>query len=262
MDTTQEDETEGRSSSGVTVKPVVNAVRILRFLTETDTPERAADIARQLSINPSTCFNILRTLAAEDMVAFDPASKTYSPGLGLAKLVGHLVTQGQRLDIARPLLQQFAARFHVTVTLWRQMGYDRIVLVSSEASPTDLRIDMAIGQRLPIFMGASGRLFAAEVDLDPTAMRAAFDKIRWARPLEFDEYCQQVQFAREHQWAIDDGYFSAGIMAIAAPVRDRAGAIAFAVSAVMFRGQYIGADADKLGGEVRKLADKLSNLLF
>jgi len=262
MDTAPADEKTGRPQGGVTVKPVVNAVRILRLLTESNTPGRAADIARQLSINPSTCFNILRTLAAEGMVAFDPVSKTYSPGLGLAKLVGHLVTQGQRLDIARPLLQQFATRFHVTVTLWRKLGYDRIVLVSSEASRTDLRIDMAIGQRLPIFMGASGRLFVAEMNLDSAAMRAAFDKIRWARPLEFEEYCQQVQFARDHQWSIDDGYFSAGIMAIAAPVRDRAGAIAFAVSAVMFRGQYTGADADRLGGEVRKLGSKLSKLLF
>jgi DNA-binding IclR family transcriptional regulator len=136
------------------------------------------------------------------------------------------------------------------------------VLVSSESSPTDLRIDMAIGQRLPILMGASGRLFAADMNLDQAAMRAAFDRIRWARPLDFDDYCRQVELARERHWAVDDGYFSAGIMAIAAPVRDRGGAIAFAVSAVMFRGQYSDGEADKLGVEVRKLGEKLSNLLF
>ena len=43
---------------------MVNAIKILRYLTHTGAPERAADIARHLSINQSTCFNILRTLVA------------------------------------------------------------------------------------------------------------------------------------------------------------------------------------------------------
>lgn len=262
MDSQRASATKHHATSGVTVKPVVNALRILRHLSETGAPERAADIARNLSINPSTCFNILRTLVAEEMLEFSTRSKTYTPGLGLAKLVGHLVTQGQRLDVARPLMQDFAARYRVTVTLWRQMDDKRIVLVSSEASPTDLRIDMAVGQRLPILMGASGRLFAADMNLAKTQIKAIFERIRWARPLGFDDYMAQVQHARKHGWAMDDGYFSTGILAIAAPIRDRSRAVAFTVSAVMFRGQYQDEEADKLGTEIRALADKLSSLLF
>lgn len=250
------------SSTGVIVKPVVNAIRILRFLTASGSPERAADIARELEINPSTCFNTLRTLVAEEMLDFDPLSKTYTTGLGLAKLVEHLVTQGHRLDVIRPPMQEFAAAHRVTVTLWRRMGNDRIVLVSAEASPGDLRIDMAVGQRLPLLMGASGRLFAAQLGLDDTRLRAAFDKVRWARPLGFDEYRQQVADARELGWSVDDGYFSAGIMAAAAPVLDRAGATAYAISAVTFRGQYDREQMEKLGEQLRKLATKAGNILF
>jgi DNA-binding IclR family transcriptional regulator len=169
-----------RGGNGVMVKPIINAIRILRHLTETATPERAADLARLLSINPSTCFNILRTLVAEEIVEFDRRAKTYSAGLGLAKLVGNMVTEGQRLEAARPLMQEFAARFGVTVTLWRRMGADRIVLVSSETSPADLRIDMAAGQRLPMLMGASGRLFASRLDL--SMRRSARCSTRFAGP--------------------------------------------------------------------------------
>ena len=92
----------------VTVKPVVNAIRILRLLSQAGRPERAVDIARQLDINPSTCFNILRTLAAEDMVEFNAMSKRYSAGLGLARLVEQFVTQGQKIQLAKPLLESFA----------------------------------------------------------------------------------------------------------------------------------------------------------
>lgn len=261
-----ENETTGqgslRPSTGVMVKPVSNAISIIRFLTLSGTPERASDIARELSINPSTCFNILRTLVAEGMIDFSALSKTYTPGLGLAKLLDHLVTQGQRLDVAKPLMQELAARFHVTATLWRQMGSDRIVLVCSETSPSDLRIDMAVGQRLPILMGASGRLFAAHMKLDIPTMQAAFNKVRWARPLSFDEYLAQVALARECGWAIDDGYFSAGIQTIAAPIRERNTGIAATLSAVMFRGQHPSEDLKKIGEAVRKLANKLSSLLY
>lgn len=135
VETADEGMGPSRTTGGVIVKPVVNAVRILRYLTHKGAPERAADIARHLGINPSTCFNILRTLVAEDVVDFNPLSKTYSAGLGLARLVEQLVTQGQRLQMALPAMRELAARFGVTVTLWRRMGLDRIVLMHSESSP-------------------------------------------------------------------------------------------------------------------------------
>jgi len=249
-------------SAGVIVKPVVNAVRILRYLTMKGAPERAADIARHLSINPSTCFNILRTLVAEDVVDFNPLSKTYTAGLGLARLVEQLVTQGQRVELASPLMHDLAATHGVTVTLWRRMGTDRIVLVKSESSPTEMHIDMPAGQRLPILMGASGRLFVSQMGIDDAALREVFEQIRWARPLSFETYLREVNRARRRGWAVDDSYFATGVLAVAAPVRDASGSIAFTVSAVMIRGQRSEAEIDLLGEALRDLGHRLETVLF
>lgn len=251
-----------RGGSAVIVKPVVNAVRILRYLTHTGAPERAADIARHLSINPSTCFNILRTLVAEDVVDFNALSKTYSAGLGLARLVEQLVTQGQRLQMALPLMRELAAKESVTVTLWRRMGEDRIVLVNSESSPTDLHIDMPAGQRLPILMGASGRLFVSRMGMTDDEMRAEFEQIRWARNLSFDTYRAEVNRARRRGWAVDDGYFAAGVTAVAAPVCDLSKNIAFTVSAVMIRGQRDESAIERLGESLRDMGHRLETVLF
>ncbi len=250
------------AGAGVIVKPVVNAVRILRYLAQKGSPERASDIARHLSINPSTCFNILRTLVAEDVVDFNALSKTYSAGLGLARLVEQLVTQGQRVQMAQPLMHELAARHSVTVTLWRRMGEDRIVLVSSESSPTDLRIDMPAGQRLPILMGASGRLFASRMGLSEEALRRAFEEMRWARPLSFETYLREVNRARRRGWAIDDGYFAAGVVAIAAPVCDPSANMAYTISAVSIRGQRDEAEIDALGDALRDLGHRLESVLY
>ena len=252
----------GRPGVGVMVKPVANAIRILRYLTQTGAPERAADIARHLAINPSTCFNILRTLVAEDVIDFNPISKMYSAGLGLAKLADQLMTQGQRIQHAKPFMQELAARFHVTVTLWRRMGVDRIVLVNSEASPTDLRIDMPAGQRLPILMGASGRLFAGELGLSEDDARREFEAMRWSRPISFESYWREVGRAKRRGWAVDDGYFANGLVSIAAPVRDPAGAIAYTVSAVMIRGHHGEAGIEALGAALRDIGVELAATLF
>ncbi len=249
-------------TAGVIVKPVVNAVRILRYLGHTGARERAADIARHLSINQSTCFNILRTLVAEDVVDFNALSKTYSAGLGLARLVEQLMTQGQRLQLASPPMHELASEFGVTITLWRRIGVDRIVLVSSESSPTDLHIDMPAGQRLPILMGASGRLFVSRMNMAETEMREEFDKIRWARTLSFETYVREVNRARRRGWATDDGYFAAGVLAVAAPICDQSGNIAFTVSAVMIRGQRDEAAIEKLGEALRDLGHRLESVLF
>ena len=252
----------GATGAGVMVKPVANAVRILRYLAQTAAPERAADIARHLGINSSTCFNILRTLVAEDVLDFNAMSKMYSVGLGLAKLADQLMTQGQRLELAQPAMAALAARFQVTITLWRRMGVDRIVLVASAASPTALRIDMQAGQRLPLLMGASGRLFAGLLGWTEDEARTEFDKIRWSRPIGFDTYWREVVQARRNGWAADDGYFANGIVSVAAPVRDPAGGIAFTLSAVMIRGQHDEAGVQAIGEALRDAGAQLARTLF
>ena len=250
------------TSSAVTVKPVVNAVRILRYLSQTGAPERAADIARHLAINPSTCFNILRTLVAEDMVAFNALSKTYSAGMGLAQLVEQLVTHGQRLQLALPLMRELAAEFGVTVTLWRRLGVDRIVLVHAESSPINMHIDMPAGQRLPILMGASGRLFVTRMGLGDAELREEFAALRWSRPLSFDTYLREVARARRRGWAIDDGHFATGVLSVAAPVSDASNDIAYTVAAVMIRGERNDVQIEAIGEALRDLGHRLEAVLF
>ena len=248
--------------TGSLVKPVANAFRILRYLSSFGKPVRAIQVARGLGINTSTCFNILRTMVQEEVVEFNPTSKSYSLGIGIVKLVDVTLSEGQRLSVAKPILSEIAERFRVTATLWRRIGPDRIALVSVEHSSRELRIHMSEGQRLPMLMGATGRLVAANSKLTKAELRTAFRAIRWDGPLSFEAYWRQVQFAAQNGYAVDDGNFSQGIMAVAAPVFDKEGALALSVSAVMFRGQYDQAGVEKLGEELRKYGSQLTNLLF
>lgn len=245
----------------VIVKPVVNAVRIMRYLSESGGPARAITIARSLSINASTCFNILRTLVSEDVVTFDPLSKTYTPGMGLTRLVENFLTEGQRVAAVVPHMADLAAEFSVTMALWKRVAPERIVLVKNVSSPTDLRIEMAEGQRLPMMMGATGRLFAPRLDLPERKLRSMFRTLRWHRPITFEEYWDQVTSAETKGWAVDDGYFSAGVKSLAVPVNDSSGNLVYTLVAIMFRFQLDEAQTEKLGRQMSELAPRVSSIL-
>jgi DNA-binding IclR family transcriptional regulator len=248
----------------VIVKPVVYCFRIARMLAENRTPMRASYISRILEINPSTCFNILRTMSLDGILSFDPESKTYQIASELESLLQYLVPKStfNSMEAARPMLQKAAATLNVTITIWKKLGNDRIMLICNESNPGAIRIDMAAGQRLPHLMGASGRLFAYYDRTEETELRSAFEKVRWARKLSFTQYKQEIQQISTRGWAIDDGYFSAGITAVAAPVLNSEDKMILSVSAVTFRGTYSDKHYAHIGLELNKLAQKLSDLFF
>ncbi|WP_242153557.1 IclR family transcriptional regulator [Sphingomonas sp. BAUL-RG-20F-R05-02] len=255
-------EEAGELEPSVVVKPVVNAIRILRHLNEMGSPGRAISIARALSINASTCFNILRTLASEQLVQFDPLSKTYTPGIGLTTLVGNFLSERQRIAAVSPLMASLAAKFKVTTCLWRRVSDDRIILIRSIGSPTDVRIEMVEGQRLPMMMGATGRVLASQLDLPQKELRAMFRRLRWQRPLTFEQYWEQVEEASARGFATDDGFYSAGVKSIAVPITDSSGYVAFTLVAIMFRTQLDNDDIEALSSEMAALAQRFANILF
>jgi DNA-binding IclR family transcriptional regulator len=245
------------------VKPVANAVRILKFLAQTGKPTTVTQIAREFAINTSTCFNILRTLVGEDMIDFNELSKTYTVGLGTVKLVEKTLSDGERMAAAMPHLAEIADRFAVNVTVWKRMAMERIILVATQETSRYPRIHMKPGQRLPLLMGASGRLIAANLKMSKVQVKAAFKNLRWkGRPASFETYWREVQVAAKRGWASDDGYFSAGIVTVAAPILDPNGVVAFTISALTFRGQHDDKEINRLGEQLKVFGQRLTSILF
>jgi DNA-binding IclR family transcriptional regulator len=220
------------------VKPVSNAIGILRYLSKSRQAATVTQIARQLSINTSTCFNILRTLLWEGLIEFDESSKAYRVGLGVVKLAEGVLSEAERIASVRPRLHEIAESYGVTLLLWRRIGDDRMLLTWVENSSADMQIHIRSGQRLPLLIGATGRVVAGNLGLTKDELARRFRDLRWAKRLSFAEYWRDIQTATERGWATDDGYFSAGTTTVAAPILDRAGIISHSLVAIMFRGQH------------------------
>lgn len=268
MDDTSITEAEAADSGrpqlprGKIVGAVSNAVLILRHLSENARPMGVSHIADATKLNTSTCFNILRTLVMHDFVQFDPRSKTYSLSLGIMDIARGATSLRGDIGSVRPLMEDIANTHSVTVTVWQIVSENRKVLTLSAMNRSAVRIQMSIGQRLPILLGATGRCFAAFGDYKPSELKKMFKEVRFRRPLEFEEFLDQVEQTRQRGYAVDQGYFATGILSFSVPVLDSNNMAIAAITATMFDGQFDGeAAVERIYPDLTRLGVQLSRIM-
>jgi len=247
---------------GKIVGAVSVAIDILEYLARQPQPVGVTRIAGDLGLNASTTFNTLKTLAAHDYVVFQEASKTYRIGFGLLHVARSVAGQNQEFEVMRAELEAIATRHQVTLAVWRPLRIDRKVLIYSfqPAGSLGIRIQMSLGQRLPLLVGSSGRLFAAFGALDRAERERQFSQIRWQRPLTFEAFEAEVDEARRLGHSVDEGNYVRGTAMISIPIFDAEHKAVMAISAMMFIQQYEEADHSALIADVKAVAAQLSRL--
>lgn len=215
-------------------------IDILRYLAATSGAYGVTRIAKDLEINPSTCFNLLKTLVHERLVTFDQSTKTYRLGLGMVELAKGALNKASFTRLMRPHLEKLAEHHSITATLWQRTSDERVVLVDLAENNATLRIHMSIGQRLPMYIAALGRCMAAHSDLSPLELRQKIRVLRWDHSPEFESYLQEVESVRRNGFAIDRENFVHGIVTVSSPVLDQDAKPVMAVSAVGLAAQLKG----------------------
>jgi DNA-binding IclR family transcriptional regulator len=246
---------------GKPVGAVVNAAKILRFLQAIQEPATVTQITRAVKINPSTCFNVLRTLIQEDFVQFDTTAKTYQLSFGLVALARGVLEHNPTLHLLKPKIEELSRAHRVMVTIWRKISEERIMLVAAAESDAAVRIHARTGTRSPLLAGASGRVFTAYSGMSRAALKERFGQLRLARPLGFESYLQQLEEVRRTGWALDDGYAYPGTITIAAPVLEPVGPLNFTCAAILFNGQYDLQRVAVIAEELKRLGHTLVDAL-
>lgn len=243
------------------VGALVSGLRIVRHLSANPTPLGVNRIARDLSLNPSTCFSLLRTLAHEGLVRFDAASKSYSVALGLVELARGSLEVASYVRFVKPHLEAIAAHNKVTATLWQRAGEDRVVLVDRADHDAAVRVHMSIGQRLPMYVAALGRCMAAYSGQTKAEIRRQFALLRWENPPSFEQYWKDLESVRRDGFAIDEGRYVKGVTTVSVPVLDMAGRPLMAISAVGFSAQLDAQRIAMLAKDLRAHAQVISRAL-
>jgi len=233
-------------------------LKVLRYLSSASSPVGVTRIAKDLDLNASTCFNLLKTLAHERLITFDEATKTYSIGLGLVELAKGALSKASYAQQMRPHLRELAERHNITTTLWQRTQGDRVVLVDLAESDSPMRIHMSIGQRLPMYIAALGRCMAAYSELSQSELRSKLSQLRWEDGPSFETFMREVDDVRQQGYAVDRGNYVRGVVTVSAPILDNQLQPIMAVSAVGFVTQFSESGLKALGEDLRNRCEEAS----
>ncbi len=244
-----------------TVGALVQALRILRHLSGQGTPEGVTAIARATGVNGSTCFNILRTLAVEGLVVFDPVAKTYRLGLGVLELAIGLLGANPG-DLIRPELERLALAHGALICLWHVTDNDRMVLIERAYDTDAVRVELPPGKRLPALAGGVGRVIAACRDYSEAELRRRFAELRWQSAPRFDEYRASIAEAAARGYGLDIGQLYVGVDVVGAVVRDHEGRPRYGISSITLSGQTTAESRARVGRDLTDTCHHLGLSLF
>lgn len=243
------------------VGALASGLAIVRYLSVAGVPVGVSRIARQLDLNSSTCFNLLKTLVHERLVVFDEDTKTYCVGLGLVEMAKGALESASYARLVHPHLEAVAAGHNVTATLWQRVSEDRVVLVARADNDATMRVHMNLGQRLPMFISALGRTIAASSGLSRVELRRRFDALRWDDSPGFEAYLRSVEEAGRKGYAVDAGCYVKGVTSVSAAVLDMSGRPVMAISGTGFSAQLPRMAVKALGESLRGHAQVVSRAL-
>lgn len=244
------------------VPAVARAIAILRLLGRTRQPMNVKSIADELQLVPSTCLHILRALAAERLVSFDPASKRYKLGAGILALARGVMETDSFAQAVQPVLDDIATRWKVTTIGVEVLDLNHIIVTALANSQLPFRLHVDVGSRFPALISASGRLVAAFGGYSEHALRAKFDTLRWQAPLRFEDWLAEVAHARQSGHSSDHGNYIGGISIIAVPVLDASQHITHTIVTASILNQLSPEQSDALTQELKAHAAQLSRQLF
>ncbi len=251
---------EGRGELKKEVGAVSNAIHILRHLARAEEPEGVAAIARATNVSPSSAFNILRTLAHEQIVSFDADSKVYRLGPGLSELAVAFVGRSYT-DLIQPELDRLSLNESILIVLWQVTERGNIRSIARSV-PNVAHLDVKPNSHLPELIGAAGRCIAVARNYHKDELRRRFSTLRWDEPPDFEAYLKDVNHARKHGWATDIGNLYSGVTTIASVVHDGLGAPRFAISGIGISAQFDARRVAEIGAELTRSANFVSRALF
>jgi DNA-binding IclR family transcriptional regulator len=180
------------------------------------------DICESVGIYKSKGYSILNTLQKFGFVLKDPATKTYSLGLGLISLSRKVLDCLNDNKVVAPLLETLARRTRSTA-LYSTLSDENIFVVAKHEEERTVGVTIRVGYRFHMTHGAHGKAVVAFMEADEREKLLTQQKLFFhGDASKFDRGRLDAELARcrETGYAIDMGELNPGINVIASPIFD------------------------------------------
>ena len=213
------------------VRAVERALQILKSFDDRHAERGVSEIAEVVGLHKATTHRILATLMNYGFIERSPDGLKYRLGLELVDL-GFKVTR--RMDLRRealPYLKSLASEINeaVDLSIWDQQLVLYIEMIQSNHA---LTVAAAVGQHLPAYCTASGKLFLANLPDEELSAYLQKPLQSFTANTVVDTLLikNMLQHVKQEGVATDNEEFELGVRAVAAPVFNHQNRVIAAVS--------------------------------
>lgn len=210
----------------LTVRAVERALDILMCFTK-GSDLGLTEIAGEIGLHKSTVHRLLTTLEEKGFVIRNSATEKYRLGLKIWELSAHLSQNDDPAILLLPQMEQLRDRLGETVSLYLRDGTERLRIQAVQSNQAIRRVAQ-VGARLPLYVGASSKVLVAYAE--EAIVRAVLDGPDWPAAVDREAYVAQLEEIRRVGYATSYEEREPGAAAVAAPIFDRSGRIAAALS--------------------------------
>lgn len=227
----RDDQDVGVAPPAGSVPALVNAIAVISHLNNV-APRSAslAEISSTLGISKSHCFSILKTLVYFDWLHFDATTKFYRLRSGILRDASSLLHHSTMMMDVREALVRLAEQSRFPCVLSQPLADDTFVVIDKFNVPHVMEVSFPIGHRFSRNACAQMRAFLAWQPAE--RIDRWFEGWRPARYTDrtlTDEDAIRAEIAatRQRGYARSVGEFTEGLMALALPIFNREGEVAF-----------------------------------
>ena len=200
-----------------------------------------SDLARKLNMSKGTVHGIIQAFLDLGVITED-SRKKFSLGPALIRL-GNLALVGEDLRLmVRPYMEELYREFKETIILGTFDGR-RATIVEKVDKPYELKISAPVGTRIPLFAGATGKVFLSgfsEQDLQSLLAKKTPPRFTQNSITDTVQYIEEIKKVKKQGFATDYEEYIQGINAVCVPIFDSYGRIAAAVWMIGFASVFNG----------------------
>jgi DNA-binding IclR family transcriptional regulator len=245
----EDTETKGE---GATVRAVDRAIAILQCFTSDKPALSVLEIQRRVGLSRPTLYRLLQTLAATGLVRAEGDPQRFRLAHGVMELAHVWLAGLDKVDAARPILEELREATGETAALFVLREQKRICVLELESHHA-LTIARGVGDTGDITLGASGKAILAY--LDEGRRDAILDQATKARRAELAKALETV---RSRGFATSHGEVIVGAVAFAAPTFNHNGEVAGCIGVFGPRARVKDSDFPRFGALVMRAANALS----
>lgn len=240
---------------------IPRALALLKCLVDEKVEMRIQALASKTGLNISTTHRILQTLVSERMVAYDPDTRCYSVGTECVRLAAGTLGEGSFISRISQIVKATAITLEETCAFYNYEPDSQSMMVTVvEHGPNVLGYNYDIGDRAPVYAGASGKAIFAflPADVIETILEKPLVPLTSSTIVEPVKVRDELEKIRRIGYAISKAERAPHGTGLAVPVILKSGrvvgSVGLSIPFFRFREDRMAASAEILHGSAREIA--------